>query len=269
MDHLSFVPINLQDSGEKLDLSRLSEYFTLAAHPSSMLWRRPRSDTVASAPMVLTHLRHPFVVAEVTVNADFQREWDQGGLVIFSGPSPRFPALSVPPPRRLECSRCTSSHGTSNEQGRWVKAGLELTGNMLQLTSAAASRDSGTDLCLAPLTLSLGEAQLQSSYSDINHTSLRVKLERVGDSLWVWYRIPNPGGFSSTSSYSPTPEICSQAWRKVREVMGFFSGIASKENVWVGCYASRPTAAELATPDGHQVLGREDLVVEFEDFEIL
>jgi len=100
-------------------------------------------------------------------------------------------------------------------------------------------------------------------------SSLRIKLERIGDSLWVWYRMPG----MSTSSSTPSPAAAGAEWRKVREVMGFFSGVEDKYGVWVGCYASRPMnfipshswEANTGSGSGHE---RNGLLVDFEDLEI-
>src|SRR3954466_8043121 len=62
--------------------------FTLAAPPNTDLWRKPPSRDTSTAPILYTALRNPFIAAEVTVAADWELEWDQGGLVIFAGAPP-------------------------------------------------------------------------------------------------------------------------------------------------------------------------------------
>ncbi|KAF4973980.1 hypothetical protein F66182_17686, partial [Fusarium sp. NRRL 66182] len=64
------------------------DYFTLSAGPNTGLWRKPLNGDISTAPMVFISLRQPFVVAEVTISADWEMEWDQGGLVIFAGDAP-------------------------------------------------------------------------------------------------------------------------------------------------------------------------------------
>lgn len=267
MDHLQFITVNLPRTTEKPSQSQLSDYFTLTANPSTSLWRHPWSNTIATAPMIITHLQHPFVVAEVTVMADLEREWDQGGLIIFSGSSLNA-TLPTSSQHRRRNSRCDDGNDSSCEQGRWVKAGLELIGDALHATSAVATKESGADWSICPLHPTTYTPLDLDGFRSMTRMSLRIKLERVGNSLCIWYRTDNlmdvPGVF-----YHPTPEAASQQWRKLREVMGFFSGVERKENVWVGCYASRPTAPLQRGQAGCDELLRESLMVEFEDLEIL
>jgi len=101
--------------------------------------------------------------------------------------------------------------------------------------------------------------------------SLRIKFERVDESLWIWYRLPNLTAahldYYQTSDYDPgrSPEDVGSGWKKMREIMGFFGGVEQKGNVWVGCYASRPMDFEPSN-SWEEVDG---LVAEFEDLDIL
>ncbi|KMU77965.1 hypothetical protein CISG_06875 [Coccidioides immitis RMSCC 3703] len=110
-------------------------------------------------------------------------------------------------------------------------------------------------------------------------TSLRIKLERIGHSLWVWYQIP---GLISAQA-ERTPGAIGSSWRKLREVTWFFWGVEDK-SVHVGVYASRPANLSMestmwaARNGGRYVSGLDGggghggpangLVVEFEDLEI-
>src|SRR5690349_9124253 len=80
----SFTPLNVSDDLVPEWLGS----FTLAAPPNTDLWRKPPSGDVSTAPILYTALRNPFIAAEVTVSADWELEWDQGGLVIFAGTPP-------------------------------------------------------------------------------------------------------------------------------------------------------------------------------------
>jgi regulation of enolase protein 1 (concanavalin A-like superfamily) len=191
--------------------------------------------------MVFTSLRHPFVVAEVTVSADWEMEWDQGGLVIFAGAAPQ-PTRS----RRHPQSRC-----------KWVKAGMEFSSGTVNASSVSATAD-GADWCLSPLS--------------VPAHSLRIKLERVGYSLWIWYQVPS----SLSGPATPTPGAVRGTWRKLREVTWFFYGVEDKFT-HVGVYASRPTNLsrsntmwELrnATTLPSSAASADGLEVEFEDLEI-
>jgi hypothetical protein len=100
-------------------------------------------------------------------------------------------------------------------------------------------------------------------------SSLSIKCERIGDALWVWYQMPG----LSTHSSIPSPASAGAGWRKVREAMGFFSGVEDKHGLWIGCYASRPmnfipsNSWEVDTASGPN-RDRNGLLVEFEDLEI-
>lgn len=297
-DSSSFTALNLPST---FSLPQCMEYFTLAAAPNTNLWRKPPDHNTATAPIVFTSLRHPFVIAEVTVSADWEMEWDQGGLVIFAGPAPvaRPPARSgrtpssgtrsntnqnqtrhdnnrdvrLPPQsQQHQPSQQYSRFPSSSAPSKWVKAGIEFSGGTVNASSVSATTD-GADWCLSPLALPNVPTAI---------TSLRIKLERIGHSLWIWYQLP------SLSPYAYTPGAVGNSWRKLREVTWFFWGVEDK-NVHVGVYASRPAnfavsstvwgmrhgsqaaggSATAASAEGDGGGGVCDgLVVEFEDLEI-
>jgi regulation of enolase protein 1 (concanavalin A-like superfamily) len=207
--------------------------------------------------MILTHLTHPLVIAEVTITAVFEMEWDQAGLIVFTGA----------PPTHSPTTRRRRRHDEDSEEGKWVKAGLEFTGGAMNTSSVVATSASGGDWCLSPL---MGADALADDYDHVAY-SLRVKFERIGDALWIWYR--DVGGPSSSTSPT-TPEAAYASWRKLREVNGFFRGVEMKGDVWVGCYASRPVDF-VAGEDWDERFGMPEsgegrgLMVEFEDLEIL
>jgi len=223
------------------------DYFTLTALPNTHLWRKPPARDTSTAPIVYTALRHPFVLAEVTVSADWEMEWDQGGLVIFAGDLPD----PTPSPERVH-SRLHRSSG--HPSCKWVKAGLEFSAGTVNASSVCATSD-GSDWSLTPL----GFPDVPSSIY-----SLRIKLERIGHSLWVWYQLPR------SSPYNVSPGGIGGSWRKLREVTGFFYEIEDK-SVRLGVYASRPANFQLSSAwestqgGGETSMG---LVVEFEDLEI-
>jgi hypothetical protein len=82
---------------------------------------------------------------------------------------------------------------------------------------------------------------------------LRVKIERIGYALWLWYEDELVG------------------WKKLREVTWFFWGVEDKA-VRVGVYASRPADFGITMWDqSHGVgfnSGARNLCVEFDDLEI-
>lgn len=262
-DRSSFTALNLPPT---FSLPQCMDYFTLAAGPNTDLWRKPPNGDTSTAPIVYTSLRHPFIVAEVTVTADWEMEWDQGGLVIFAGAAP---GQSLPP--ETTTPQATSGIRSSGRQiwnqatprsCKWVKAGMEFCSGTVNASSVSATAD-GADWCLSPLAL----PNLPTAI-----TSLRIKLERIGHSLWIWYQIP------SVSPFAVTPGAVGSTWKKLREVTWFFYGVEDKF-VHVGVYASRPAnvsrnSTMWDTMNGSRLDGTvnggagDGLVVEFEDLEI-
>ncbi|KAL1961166.1 hypothetical protein VTO42DRAFT_3111 [Malbranchea cinnamomea] len=299
-DRGCFTPVNLPPS---FTLPECMDYFTLAAGPNTDLWRKPPDRDTATAPILYTSLRQPFAVAEVTVSADWEMEWDQGGLVIFAGAPPRTHRAS------RESSSNTNGNGRTNRNDhhnnttnnhhnephsgtisrgvtrtsqpppyphslpttgtKWVKAGLEFSAGTVNAASVSATAD-GADWCLSPLA----PPHTPTTSPASSGNSLRIKLERIGHSLWVWYQIPSALGYGHTR----TADEISSSWRKLREVTWFFWGVEDK-SVHVGVYASRPANFSVADTvwaqrEGMRFVGSDanlnssKLVVEFEDLEI-
>ncbi|KAE8154727.1 hypothetical protein BDV25DRAFT_94321 [Aspergillus avenaceus] len=258
-DSSSFTALNLPAT---FSLPQCMDYFTLTAGPNTDLWRKPPNGDTSTAPIVFTSLRHPFVVAEVTVSADWEMEWDQGGLVIFAGAAPQSissESVSLTPEPRLS----RSGRLQVARPCKWVKAGMEFSSGTVNASSVSATAD-GADWCLSPLCLP------DSGPSAVH--SLRIKLERIGHSLWIWYQVP------SAVPYAMTPGAVSSTWKKLREVTWFFYGVEDKF-VHVGVYASRPnnmsrndTMWDLMNGpvlnDPTTAGSGDSLVVEFEDLEI-
>ncbi len=255
--------------------------FTLAAPPNTDLWRKPPSRDTSTAPVLYTALRNPFIAAEVTVSADWELEWDQGGLVIFAGapPGQTPPALSpadapsvvpivlnnntpvpVPDPHAHHRRTNSSSRIPIPESGpsssrssgpppayvtpapasKWVKVGLEFCNNACHATSVVANLE-GADWSLTSLP----------AYH-APRMDLRVKIERIGYALWLWYEDEMLG------------------WKKLREVTWFFWGVEDKA-VRVGVYASRPANFGISmfeSRNGGTNVGMRNLCVDFEGLEI-
>ncbi|KIX04541.1 uncharacterized protein Z518_05411 [Rhinocladiella mackenziei CBS 650.93] len=244
------------------------EYFSLQAPPNTSIWRKPAASDDTSAPMVLKRLQQAFILAEVTVSADFAMEYDQAGLVIFAGSLPA-PSLPRSPPTIRRSPRYSRPGTETLATGKWAKAGLEFSGGELHATSVVAISPCGADWSSSARMPS--PSSTFDPYS-LTSQSLRLKFERVDESLWIWYQIPHlnspPLDYYQTSAYDPewrSPEDVGSGWKKMREIMGFFGGAEQKGNVWVGCYASRPMDFEPSN-SWEEVDG---LVAEFEDLEIL
>lgn len=298
-DRGCFTPVNLPQS---FTLPQCMDFFSIAAGPNTDLWRKPPDRDTTTAPILYTSLRQPFVIAEVTVNADWEMEWDQGGLVIFAGPPPRghgHPQRTNSNTSANGRTTATRHQNTNNNNtsrnsqpppyphtlpttgSKWVKAGLEFSAGTVNAASVCATAD-GADWCLSPLLPPHTPSTAANSI-----TSLRIKLERIGHSLWVWYQIPSPVPNSAPPAYgmpggSRSAPACADevasSWRKLREVTWFFWDVEDK-SVHVGVYASRPANFSpndtmWAAREGRRFVGSDlgsgggKLVVEFEDLEI-
>ncbi|KAF2203523.1 hypothetical protein GQ43DRAFT_366748 [Delitschia confertaspora ATCC 74209] len=279
-DHHSFTALNIAED----TVPEWMGSFTLAAPPNTDLWRKPPSRDTSTAPILYTALRNPFIAAEVTVSADWELEWDQGGLVIFAGAPPGRIATATamtstppppppPPPTTTTTTTTTTSStteittNTNSTSGagqtaatvtqemrgapppaysppapasKWVKVGLEFCNNACHATSVCATSD-GADWALTALPP-----------HHARRLDLRVKIERIGYALWVWYEDEMSG------------------WKKLREVTWFFWGVEDKQ-VRVGVYASRPanfgTTVYESRHGGPSVTQR-NLCVDFEGLEI-
>ena len=233
-DGSSFTALNVP---RHLILPQDMSSFSLHALPNTDLWRKPPRGETSTAPMVYTALRQRFVSAEVTVSAEWELEWDQGGLVIFAGAPPGHVAARpastpavTPGPDTLP-PYATAAWPAS----RWVKAGLEYSQGTPHLSSTCATSH-GCDCALTPLSslTSCGSPQRQQA------SHARIKLERVGFALciYVWKEEGSRVGAADDAAAN---------WAKLRELTSFFWDVEDKA-VRVGVYASRP--ADLRGPAG-------------------
>jgi regulation of enolase protein 1 (concanavalin A-like superfamily) len=188
--------------------------FSLSAPPNTDLWRKPPRRDTTTAPVLYTALENPFIAAEVTVSADWELEWDQGGLVIYAGPPPgRGSNASSAAERTQEPAQEAAAHPANHEPppayrppapvAKWVKVGLEFVNNSCNATSVVAGSD-GADWSVTALPP-----------HHARRNDLRVKLERIGYALWLYYEDDTAG------------------WKKLREVyrpldrpsLGSFAGL--------------------------------------------
>ncbi|KAF2836771.1 hypothetical protein M501DRAFT_939057 [Patellaria atrata CBS 101060] len=242
-DPASFSALNIPSSSVPEWLGS----FKLSAPPNTDLWRKPPSRDTSTAPILYTALRNPFVAAEVTVSADWEMEWDQAGLVIFAGAPPstiRGGAATVTNSTVTQTAASVNSTPPSYTPpapvSKWVKVGLEFCSNACHATSVCATSD-GADWSLSALPP-----------HHARRTDLRVKIERIGYALWVWYEDDVNG------------------WKKLREVTWFFWGVEDKA-VRVGVYASRPAnfgPTQYSQRHGGPSTSQRNLCVEFEGLEI-
>lgn len=230
----------------------IAEYFSLTALANTKLGRQSPSQDEITAPMVLKRLCYPFVVCEATVTTDFQIDWDQGGLVIFAGGHPLQQAPSI---RSLRTPHTAVPPISSRRPLKWARIALELAAGEVNISTLVANPNCDIDWASTPIAPC-------SRPGLISNPSIRLKLERVGHDLWVWYKVQD---IYYSPSHTPTPESVSRQWRKCRQIVNFFDITSVKGGVWVGCYASRPVQPELV----HTHSEENGLFVEFEDLTIL
>lgn len=263
-----FVAVNVPTDFEQP--TDVHDCFSLRAPPNTSIWRIPSAADDTSAPMVLKRLESSLILAEVTVTAALSQEFDQAGIVIFVG-SLLDPTMSPLPIPARRSTRQTRRGSEGRATGRWAKAGLQLVEGELHAASVVAMSPYGADWASSariPVPPSPFGERLP-----IATQSLRVKIERLDESLWIWYKIPGEYfSYEPQSSYYPdirgqrNPEDVASGWVKMREISGFFAGtVEFSKQTWVGCYASRPMDFEQRqsweTPAG--------LLVDFEDLDIL
>lgn len=247
-DNTRYQAYNVRDSFEQPE--DVAEYFSLVAPPESKIWRGRRDEF--SAPMLLTSLVQKFQVIEVTVSAPFKVVQDQAGIVLFFDMSPDEPWIG---PTSLEGRRRRRSNADREHTGCWAKAGLQQTEDGLLAFATVVVRPG----CGPDQSISTVPVDLSDRYGFHSHqASLRIKLERVNDALWVSYRV-----LEAFSGEFRTPDEVNLQWTRAREVAGFFSGVTAKSRVMVGCYASRPLGGS------EDEWSSSDLVAEFEDLELL
>ena len=233
-----------------------SEYFTLTAPANSRIWRKPNEDDT-SAPMILTCLCQSFILAEVSVSSALDAEFDQAGLVIFADRPPIDASVIPSTTRRRRSSTQRREDELQVQSAKWVTAALQLSNGEIGLSTTVAQPYCGPDWSFTPIQKdSSATTGFTSAISN-----LKIKLERVGQDLWIWYNIPTE---SSLVVGYRSPREVSQEWKKAREIASFFTGVEPKGGVYVGCYASRPL--EMDEDEEREKGG---LFAEFEDLEIL
>jgi regulation of enolase protein 1 (concanavalin A-like superfamily) len=285
----SFDALNVQDDV----IPEWLDSFFVTAPPNTDLWRKPPSGDISTAPILYTALSNPFIVAEVTVSADWQFEWDQGGLVIFSGPPPGHIAtasttatatLEVPDVASIRLDdNVTSNSATSFSQTSSIDnvGGRDMAASQRPAGEPASSSqpereppppydapaptckwvklglEFSSNTCHATAVVANGEGadwSLSTLPSRIQRRKdLHIKMERIGYALWMSYEI-EPG-----------------MWKKLREVTWFFWDVEDKA-VRVGVYASRPANFGFTMWDQNHGADSSNpyrnLCVEFEGLEI-
>jgi len=151
--------ISQVDNYENLPSTMKFPPITIKASPKTDLWRKPPSTNVDNAPTILISKPinlHKFHSAKVTVSADWNTKYDQGGLALF-----------IP----------------DEDTSKWVKTGIEFVWGKPRVSTVATSRWS--DWSIAPLENESGKLTIQVE-REVKGT------ERV-ESLWVYIINPDTG----------------------------------------------------------------------------
>ncbi|KAF9530391.1 hypothetical protein CPB83DRAFT_850836 [Crepidotus variabilis] len=121
----SAIAISQSEIVEDLPTTMKFQPVKIRAAPISDLWRKPPNTDVDNAPTVLISVPlnlHKFHSAKVTVSANWNTQYDQGGLVLF-----------IP----------------DEDTTKWVKTGIEFVSGAPKVSTVAASR--WADWSIAPL----------------------------------------------------------------------------------------------------------------------
>ncbi len=149
----SAIAISQGDTNQELPTNMLFSPITIHAQPKSDLWRKPPNIDVDNAPTVLISSPinlHKFHSAKVTVKADWNTKYDQGGLALF-----------IP----------------DEDTTKWVKTGIEFVWGKPHVSTVATSRWS--DWSIVPLPESAGgKITLQ--------VEREVKEGTRVESLWIY-----------------------------------------------------------------------------------
>lgn len=145
----------ISQSDLKPNLATKMDYpaFTIHASPKTDLWRKPPNTDIDNAPIYLLSAPidlHTFHTARVTVHANWNTLYDQGGLALF-----------IP----------------DEDITKWMKTGIEFVNGKPFVSTVAASR--WADWSLVPLPESAG-----------GKVTIQVERETKGEerveSLWVY-----------------------------------------------------------------------------------
>jgi len=158
----SAIAISQGDHNVNLPTTMNFPPITIKASPNTDLWRKPPSTDVDNAPTILISTPidlHRFRSAKVTVSADWNTKYDQGGLALF------IPDLD-------------------DETTKWVKTGIEFVWGKPYISTVATSRWS--DWSIATLPDNAGGKVTIQVEREVKGT------ERV-ESLWVYIVNPETG----------------------------------------------------------------------------
>lgn len=246
------------NTGDDFEQPRdIREYLALVAREGTVLGQRSAAnENIANAPMVLRRFQNAFVLCEATVIvlSPLGLDHDQGGLVILIG---RLSGCdrSTTEPKTHSNSVLVSGQGMIQAK-RWARMALEQVSGEPLVTTAVSTNGKDTSFS------SLRPYEHEDPDSPFTHQSepaVRIKLERVDSDLHMWYQT-HETNWQYPGARQPTPQEISLSWQRCKIVVDFFGCPEAEQDIWVGCYASRPSSDFDARV-------HEELMIEFEGLE--
>ncbi|KAG8749745.1 hypothetical protein FRC12_013252 [Ceratobasidium sp. 428] len=204
-------PYNLPGTTESVSAS---SPITIPAAPGTDLWRKPPSTNSTNAPYYAEyHSLSSFRRALVTVNAKWDRLYDQGGLILLLPGSENAGSL------RSHSSSLTTSDKNDKAYEAWVKTGIEMFDGKPNVGTVATPAHGYSDWSLVP--------------TPPGTTSVTIEVVRQQDGPGLYIYIVD--GDKKTM---------------IREVTWVFHGSDPQGMLGVGVYAARPTKVEGETEKG-------------------
>lgn len=209
-------------------------FFTLNARSGTKLGRPSNVWTGRNeftAPMLCKSIRGRFVLCEVTITARLALDGDQAGIALFLDPISGRHRTHSP-------SRGPAFNPFSDM--KWTRVAVEQRMAGPAITALVAKPRLPLERRRSVQLASQGGSE---TMKDCGYVEARLKLEKVGNALWVWYKTPYD---DETEPSSPSPAEISQQWTKCDELPDFFYQPMEKSNLFIACYASRPSQSSAS-----------------------
>ncbi|KAG9073891.1 hypothetical protein FRC06_011086 [Ceratobasidium sp. 370] len=190
-----------------------SSTITISAAPGTDLWRKPPSTNSTNAPSYLVY--HPlsaFRRARVTVNAQWDRLYDQGGLALL------LPGAEIAGSLRSHSSSLTADKSDTAYEA-WVKTGIEMFDGKPNIGTVATPPHGYSDWSLVPTP------------PGTTSVTIEAVRQKDGPALYIYL-------------------VEGERKTLIREVTWVFRGSDPLAMLGVGVYAARPTKVEGETDQG-------------------
>ncbi|KAG9123495.1 hypothetical protein FRC07_014866 [Ceratobasidium sp. 392] len=204
-------PVNLHSTESVSSSSPI----TIPAAPGTDLWRKPPATNSTNAPAYVEyHGLSAFRRAKVTVSAEWNRLYDQGGLVMI------LPGTEIAGSLRSHSSSLTTENKNDTAYAAWVKTGIEQFDGKPNIGTVATPAHGYSDWSLVPTP------------PGTKSVTIEVVRQPDGPGLYIYF-------------------IEGDKKTLIREVTWVFQGSdTSGQLLGVGVYAARPTKLEGETEQG-------------------